>query len=70
MKTGIVHVYSPDNELGVIKVSKNERYVFERKEWLSDTPPAVGLFVQFEPAHPVATTIMAIRKNEESRNES
>jgi len=48
MKTGTVQVYSPDNGLGVIKVSKKERYVFERKDWLSEKTPKPGLYVQFE----------------------
>jgi hypothetical protein len=69
MKTGTVHVYSPDNGLGVIKVSAKERYVFELKEWLSDTPPAVGLFVKFAPIGSMAKSIAVIRMSDELGNQ-
>lgn len=65
MKTGTVHVYSADNGLGVIKCSRKERFIFERKEWLSDTAPTPGLFVKFETQHLMAKNIIVIGMRDE-----
>jgi hypothetical protein len=65
MKTGTVHVYSADNGLGVIKCSKKERYIFERKDWLSDIRPTPGLFVKFEAQRLMAKNIIVIRMGDD-----
>ena len=48
MRAGIIHAYTPDTGVGVIKTPEKERFVFTKLDWRTEgVLPALGLVVNF-----------------------